>query len=253
MCATLIGISTRCRNLWPGPESVSNPTIMKSPDLNGWIQRYFQEYLVQQRNVSPATVAAYRDTFRLLLRYLRQKRRRNPDTLSVEILTPETVLAFLHHLEQTRGNVIRTRNARLAALRSFVHYLVDWLGPELPAGTRRILAIPFKRQVKRLSVSSRSRRSKPCWRRPMILGLVVGTICSFSCSIIPAPAFPSYSRYGSRMWWAPRPSRSNFRAKAESTERFRCGAKPSACCAGGFERIDFRHPRLCFPTATENR
>jgi integrase/recombinase XerD len=42
---------------------------MKSPDLGGWIQRFFQEYLVRQRNVSPATVAAYRDTFRLLLHY----------------------------------------------------------------------------------------------------------------------------------------------------------------------------------------
>jgi integrase/recombinase XerD len=123
---------------------------MKRPDLSEWIQRFFQEYLVRQRNVSPATVAAYRDTFKLLLRYLRQKRRRNPDTLFLEILTPETILAFLHHLEQARGNAIRTRNARLAALRSFVHYLVDWLGPELPACTRRILATPFKRQVKRL-------------------------------------------------------------------------------------------------------
>jgi len=123
---------------------------MKSPDLNNWIQNYFQDYLVRQRNVSPATVVAYRDTFRLLLRFLRKNRRRNPDTLSLEILTPETVLAFLHHLEQTRGNAIRTRNARLAALRSFVHYLVDWLGPELPACTQRILAVPFKRQVKRL-------------------------------------------------------------------------------------------------------
>ena len=123
---------------------------MKSPDLNGWMQRYFQEYLLRQRNVSPATVAAYRDTFRLLLRYLRQKRRRTPESLSLEILTSETVLAFLHHLEQTRGNAIRTRNARLAALRSFIRYLADWLGAELPPGVRRILAIPFKRQVKRL-------------------------------------------------------------------------------------------------------
>lgn len=132
------------------PENVLNLTIMKSPDLSGWIQRYFQEYLVRQRNVSPTTVAAYRDTFKLLLRYLRQERRGNPDLLSLQILTPETVLGFLQHLEQTRGNTIRTRNARLAALRSFVHYLVDWLGPELPTGTRHILAIPFKRQVKRL-------------------------------------------------------------------------------------------------------
>jgi len=123
---------------------------MKSPDLSAWIQRYFQEYLVRQRNVSPATVAAYRDTFKLLLRYLRQKHRRAQDLLSPELLTPETVLGFLHHLEQTRGNTIRTRNARLAAVRSFLHYLLDWAGPELPACARRILAIPFKRQVKRL-------------------------------------------------------------------------------------------------------
>jgi site-specific recombinase XerD len=123
---------------------------MKSTDLSGWIQRYFQEYLVRQRNVSPATVAAYRDTFKLLLRYLCQKRPRHSDMLSLERLTSETVLEFLHDLEQTRGNTIRTRNARLAALRSFMHYLADWLGPDLPPCARRILAIPFKRQVKRL-------------------------------------------------------------------------------------------------------
>src|SRR5882724_2017807 len=67
----------------------------------------------------------------------------NPDNLL-------TVLGFLNHLEESRGNTIRTRNARLAALRSFVHYLTDWLGPELTAATRRILTIPFKRQVKPL-------------------------------------------------------------------------------------------------------
>jgi hypothetical protein len=98
---------------------------MKSPDLSGWIQRYFQEYLVRQRNVGPATVAAYRDTFKLLLRYLRQKRPRHPDMLSLEILTPETVLGFLHHLEQTRGNTVRTRNARLAAARRYSEALAQ--------------------------------------------------------------------------------------------------------------------------------
>jgi site-specific recombinase XerD len=95
-------------------------------------------------------VAAYRDTFRLLLQYWRQRRRQDLATLSLEVLTPDTVLGFLNHLEESRGNTIRTRNARLAALRSFVHYLTDWLGPELPAATRRILTIPFKRQVKPL-------------------------------------------------------------------------------------------------------
>lgn len=122
---------------------------MKSIDLSSWLQRYFQESLMRQRNVSPATVAAYRDTFRLLLHYLRP-RGRGLDTLSLEVLTAEKVLGFLNHLEQNRGNTVRTRNARLAALRSFVHYLADWLGPELPTDARRILAIPFKRQAQRM-------------------------------------------------------------------------------------------------------
>jgi len=123
---------------------------MKNPDLSEWIQLYFQDYLVRQRNVSPATVAAYRDTFRLLLQYWRRKPRQALATLSLESLTPDSVLSFLNHLEQSRGNSIRTRNARLAVLRSFVHYLTDWLGPELPAATRRILTLPFKRHVKPL-------------------------------------------------------------------------------------------------------
>ena len=123
---------------------------MKTPEFSEWVQRFFQEYLSRQRNVNTATVAAYRDTFRLLLQYWRQQRRQDLATLSLEVLTPDTVLGFLNHLEESRGNTIRTRNARLAALRSFVHYLTDWLGPELPAATRRILTIPFKRQVKPL-------------------------------------------------------------------------------------------------------
>jgi site-specific recombinase XerD len=120
---------------------------MKS-DLGYWLQRFFTEHLRQQRNVSAATIEAYRDTFRLLLLFLRGQQRRTPSAVSVDVLTAEVVVKFLQHLEAERHNTISTRNARLAALRSFVHYLEDWLGPELAPTTRRIRAIPFKRRPK---------------------------------------------------------------------------------------------------------
>lgn len=123
---------------------------MKSPELVPWLQRFFREHLVTHRNVSPATIAAYRDTFRLFLRYLKKTRDGRGFSLPLEVLTPETVVRFLDSLEQQRGNCIRTRNARLAAIRSFVHYLSDWLGPELPLTVARIPGIPFKRHVQRL-------------------------------------------------------------------------------------------------------
>ena len=119
---------------------------MTTPELAPWLQRYFTEYLSAQRNVSHATITAYRDTFRLLLKHLRKTHRRCSHTLSLEILTSDTILRFLDDLEQQRGNSIRTRNARLAAMRSFVHYLSDW-----PVCVARILAIPFKRYVQVIS------------------------------------------------------------------------------------------------------
>ena len=124
---------------------------MKTPELAPWLQRYFTEYLSAQRNVSHATIMAYRDTFRLLLKHLHKTHRRCDPTLSLEVLTSDMILRFLNDLEQRRGNSIRTRNARLAAIRSFVHYLSDWLGPELPVCVARILAIPFKRYVQVIS------------------------------------------------------------------------------------------------------
>ena len=123
---------------------------MRHPELLPWLRRFFEEHLVAQRNVSPATLAAYRDTFRLLWHYLHRNRRARSKTLLLNALTPELILGFLNYLEAKRGNSIRTRNARLAAIRSFVHYLSDWLGPELPPAVSRIVGIPFKRHAQRL-------------------------------------------------------------------------------------------------------
>jgi integrase/recombinase XerD len=122
----------------------------KTTELGHCLQRFFREHLSAQRNLSSATLAAYADTFRLLFRYLRKANPRRAAPFLLDILTPETILRFLDHLEHKRGNCTRTRNARLAAIRCFVHYLSDWLGPELPPALPRILGIPFKRHVQRL-------------------------------------------------------------------------------------------------------
>lgn len=123
---------------------------MKTPELSPWLQRFFQDHLATQRNVSSATLAAYRDTFRLLVGYLQKSPRTRRGPLLLAQLTADAVLSFLQHLEQTRHNSARTRNARLAAIRSFIHYLSDWLGHELPPSLAHILAIPFKRHVQKL-------------------------------------------------------------------------------------------------------
>lgn len=123
---------------------------MKTPELSLWLQRFFQEYLCRQRNLSGATLAAYRDTFRLLVGYLQKSPRLRRGPLLLSHFTADAVLDFLQSLEQNRQNSARTRNARLAAIRSFVHYLSDWLGPELPPGLAHILAIPFKRHIQKL-------------------------------------------------------------------------------------------------------
>jgi len=118
---------------------------MNAVDLANLLPRFFAEYLIRQRNVSPKTVAAYRDAFRLLLRFLQRDRKCSSAKLPLSALNTQSVLAFLNYLEIERHNSIRSRNARLMALRSFVRYAGDLLGAELPEATRRILAIPFKR------------------------------------------------------------------------------------------------------------
>jgi site-specific recombinase XerD len=108
------------------------------------LQRFFGERLIDQQNASVRTVSAYRDTFRLLLNYIHDRSRIAPSDLTLEQFGPETVTAFLQYLETERGNCIRTRNARLAAIRSFLHYAVAF-DPASISTIQRVLAIPMKR------------------------------------------------------------------------------------------------------------
>src|SRR5579864_4225796 len=93
---------------------------------------------------STHTIAAYRDTFKLLFAFVAQRRGCRPDHLRLADLDAPTIGAFLQHLEVTRGNTVATRNARLAALRSFFRYALPRT-PDQAAVIQRVLAIPPKR------------------------------------------------------------------------------------------------------------
>jgi integrase/recombinase XerD len=112
------------------------------------LQAYFTDRLLCQRQVSPNTIASYRDTFRLLLRFMKDTTGTQPARLELEQLDAQTVAAFLEHLQQERGNSTRTRNVRLAALRSFFGYCA-LRHPEHAAHIQRVLAIPPKRGKQR--------------------------------------------------------------------------------------------------------
>jgi integrase/recombinase XerD len=116
----------------------------RPPDFAALVRDFFCDRLVSQQAVSPHTVAAYRDTFRLLLTFVGDRCRRPPAGLSLGDLDAATVLAFLGHLETDRGNAARTRNARLTAIRAFVTYASARDPTALPLA-RRVLAIPRKR------------------------------------------------------------------------------------------------------------
>jgi len=113
------------------------------------LQGFFTERLIGQRQASPHTVASYRDTWCLLLRFAHQRTGRAPHQLAIEEIDAPLVGAFLDHLETERGVSVRTRNARLTAVRSLFHYAA-YLHPEQAAVIQRVLAIPPKRTRKSL-------------------------------------------------------------------------------------------------------
>jgi integrase/recombinase XerD len=108
------------------------------------LQAFFTDRLARQRHASPQTVAAYRDTWRLLLAFACARTARQPSALDIGDLDAPLVSAFLDHLEQARGNTTRTRNARLAAIHSMFAYAA-LQHPEHAESIARVLAIPPKR------------------------------------------------------------------------------------------------------------
>jgi integrase/recombinase XerD len=113
------------------------------------LQAFFTERLVAQRRASPHTVGAYRDTFCLLLGFLQAETGKAPSALQIEDIDAEVLGRFLEHLERDRHNSVRTRNARLSALRSFFRFAV-LRHPEHAGTIGRVLALPPKRFERQL-------------------------------------------------------------------------------------------------------
>ena len=108
------------------------------------LQQFFR-HLRATQEVSIHTVCAYRDTLRLLLLFIAKRKHLSIDRITFDALSPEMILAFLEYLQKERRNTTRTRNARLAAIRSFVRFSLYHLPPEFIDQAQRILAIPCKR------------------------------------------------------------------------------------------------------------
>lgn len=108
------------------------------------LEAFFTDRLLQQRRASPHTVAAYRDTFRLLLSFAQTRLKKTPSQLLLGEIDVTLISAFLDHLENERHDSARTRNARLAAVRSFFRY-ISTLEPAHSAMIQRVLALPQKR------------------------------------------------------------------------------------------------------------
>ena len=121
---------------------------MKAHALAPHLQRFFTERLGTQLRASPNTIASYRDTYRLLLKYAAGQLGRAPTALRLEDIGADLVGAFLADIEKTRGNSARSRNTRLAAIRSFFKY-VAVNDPQLLHHCQRVLAMPSKRHEKR--------------------------------------------------------------------------------------------------------
>jgi len=113
------------------------------------LEAFFTDRLIREHHASPQTVAAYRDAWRLLLRFAMDRTGKPPCGLDLDDLDAPTISAFLDHLEHERRNSVRTRNARLAAIHSLFRYAA-LQHPEHAAVISRVLAMPPKRDDTRI-------------------------------------------------------------------------------------------------------
>lgn len=116
----------------------------RSTTLADLVTAFFTRHLAAELNASPHTITSYRDTFKLLLRHAIATSGRTTSQLTMDDLTPAMILGFLEYLEEKRANSVPTRNARLAAIRSFFAFSIT-VDPSVAALAQKVLAIPFKK------------------------------------------------------------------------------------------------------------
>ncbi|MDD5778823.1 MAG: site-specific integrase [Candidatus Thermoplasmatota archaeon] len=109
------------------------------------IRGFLLDYLPEQRGMSRNTITSYRESMKLLLSFISERKGSDVCDLVIEDIGTETTLAFLAYLEEERGNGARTRNVRLSAVHSFFRYLAC-ISPEHLEHSQRVLSIPFKRE-----------------------------------------------------------------------------------------------------------
>ncbi|MCA1699630.1 MAG: site-specific integrase [Actinobacteria bacterium] len=115
-----------------------------SAPIGPLLHSFFADHLITVKGLRPASVRSYRDTIRLLILYLAADKRCKITRLRLDDLTFDRVVGFLRHLEQDRGNHIRTRNQRLAAIHTLFEYIAT-REPQLLMVCQQVAAIPMKR------------------------------------------------------------------------------------------------------------
>src|SRR6516164_2860351 len=112
--------------------------------LAPYLSSFLREHLPKERRASQHTCEAYAQAFQLLLCFAARRLKIKPARIEIERLDAPLILAFLEHLEGTRGNSARTRNVRLAAINAFFRFL-EYRLPSCLDQARRIHAIPMKK------------------------------------------------------------------------------------------------------------
>ncbi len=203
--------------------------------------------------MSPRTVAAYRDAFMLFLDYIQAHHAKSPANVKLADLTPELILGFLDHLEHKRHNSVRSRNARLAALRAFLKCASHRDVSSLHV-IERSLGIPVKR-FERPMLGFLSREEMVA-----VIGIADNscsgsvTIYCWGCCTTLAREYPRLLACRSPTSCSTAPLAFTCAAKVAKPVQGRCGAQPSRRSGRGSSRTPISdRPRRCCRTGTARR